>query len=223
MKKTFMFVCIVTLLTACNSADNNKPEGSKDSSAASQPTNKAVAVNLSKSQQKEFDTFFSNFAEANLESFTQKNGISNEELIRFGIMHNYINRKHNFVRVDDNNVKIKKEYIEESAKKYFGKSIQNHKTIEGVAYSNGYYSMPQADGEAFSFAQINKLSDIGGNKFEAEVNVYTAGSGWTGNTHDNPANYAKDAADGPQLSVKVKALVLKDASGKYQLLEYVRL
>lgn len=223
MNKILTIACLALILSACNSANNTATKGANDSTESTTTTPaKAVDVTLNMSQQKELDTFFSNFAEMSLESFTQKAGISNEELIRFSVMHNYINRAHCFVKVDDYNVKIKKEHLEESAKKYFGKSIQSHKSIEGVAYSNGYYTMPRADGEAFSFAQIDKLSDIGDHRFEALVNVYTAGSGWTGNTHDNPANYAKDPEGGPQLSYKVKALILKDSNGKYQLLEYLK-
>ncbi len=224
MKKILLFCTAVCILAACSSTSDNKTsENKEDSTVIEQNPATGNDVKLSTTDKRALDTFFSNFAEVGLGSFTQSDGIKNEEMINFGILHNYINKRKVFVNVDENTVKIKKEYIEESVNKYFGKKSIKHKSIEGVAYSNGYYTMPLADGETFRFAQIAKLVDLGSQKFEAQVNVFSASSGWTGDTHANPSAYATtDIGDAPSVDSKVKAILLKDEKGKYTLLEYVK-
>ena len=224
MKKILLFCTAVCILAACSSTSDNKTsENKKDSTVIEQTPTSGKEVKLNVTEKKALDTFFSNFAEADLGSFTQTDGIKNEEMINFGILHNYINKRKVFVNVDENTIKIKKEYIEESVNKFFGKKSIKHKSIEGVAYSNGYYTMPLADGETFRFAQIAKLVDLGSQKFEAEVNLFSASSGWTGDTHADPSTYAKmDMGDAPSVDSKVKAILLKDEKGKYTLLEYTK-
>jgi hypothetical protein len=210
MKKvTLLLVCaIIVSFLCCN-------PGSK--SNAQTP----MAVTLSLTEQKKLNTFFSNFAEASLESFTQSEGIKDEALISFALTHNYINCHNKFEPQGDYDVKIKKSYLEETVIKYFGKTISNHKSVEGATYNNGYYTIPQSDGEAYTFAQVEKFNDIGDSKFTADVNVYTAFSGWAGDPHAKPASWGKDE-DVPTLSYKVKAIVSKNTNGKYILIEYIK-
>ncbi len=136
-------------------------------------------------------------------------------------MHNYKNRFKNFIKVGQNDVKIKKELVDESTMKYFGITITNPQSIDGISYSKGFYTIPLADGEAYTFSQINQLEDIGDKKFNATASVYTASSGWTGDCHADPKTFEKDP-EGPTLSYKIKAVISKDDKGKYTLLEYVR-
>ena len=209
MKKvTLLLTCaIIAIQFSCNTGSKSNAQTPK-------------AVVLTSTERKALNIFFSNFAEANVKSFTQSNGINDAEMINFGILHNYINSHSKFEPAGEYDVKIKKSFLDETAKKYFGKTIANHKSIEGVAYSNGYYTIPQSDGEAYTFAQIGDLMDIGNSKFTADVNVYTAGSGWTGDAHAKPSTWGK-GEDAPILSYKVKTIVTKNTNGKYILNEYV--
>ena len=68
--------------------------------------------------------------------------------------------------------------------------------------------MPNADGEAYTFSQVERLTDIGGDKYIAYINVYTASSGWTGNQHGSPKSWGS-GEDKPELSGKYKATFKK--------------
>ncbi len=208
-KTTFLLTCtLMVILFSCFLVSKSNAQ-----------TPKVMVLNVT--EQKALNIFFSNFAEANIESFTQSNGIDDAALINFAILHNYINCHSKFEQEGDYDVKIKKSYLEETAKKYFGKAIVNHKSVEGAKYSNGYYIIPQSDGEAYTFAQVEKFYDIGNSKFTADVNVYTAYSGWVGDPHAKPSTWGK-GDDTPSLSFKVKAIVSKNTNGKYVLLEYIK-
>lgn len=203
-----LFCILAAIIFSCNPGTKSDAQNPK-------------VVSLNTTEQNALNTFFSNFAEANIGSFTQTNGISDAELINFAIMHNNINCQNKFEPQGDNDIKIKKSHLDETAKKYFGKTVTNHKSIEGVAYSNGYYTIPRSDGEAYTFAQVDKFYDLGASKYAADVIVYTTGSGWTGDPHSKPSSWAKEE-DVPVLSYKVKAIVLKNTNGKYTLLEYIK-
>lgn len=218
MKKPILVLFAAIFMVACNSTDSKL---SSESSDTDKKVNESTVVKLNIEDKKALNTFFSNFSETDLKSFTLDKGASDEELIRFGIMHNYINKFSNFEKLDEYNVKIKKEFVDETSKKYFGKTILNHKAVEGIKFSKGFYSIPLADGEAYTFSQIDQLFDIGEQKYKAEVTVFTASSGWTGDSHADPATYGKEV-DGPKVAYKVKAVILKNEMGKYTLLEYVR-
>lgn len=211
MKKIkFLILSIaITTIIACNSNNQNA-------------SNKENSENLTTEKQKVLNTFFSNFAEAYLENFKQADGISNDELIRFGIMYNYINNRKRFTQLDEYNVKIKKEFVEETAKYYFDKPVASHKSIEGVGYNEGFYSIPLADGESLTFAQVEKISDLGNSNFSAIVNVYSAGSGWTGDVHANPSAWAKDGDSAPTFMFKVNAIYKQINEKHFVLLEYIK-
>lgn len=55
--------------------------------------------------------------------------------------------------------------------------------IKTIKRWRGYYTVPQASGEAYVFSQIVSLSDRGDGTYAAVVNVFVAGSGFTGNPH----------------------------------------
>lgn len=218
MKKIFLAVSVVVLFAACSS--NTNKEGSVSENSDKTPSNSKI-VNLTVDEKKSLNVFFSNFSEMNLNSFTQANGITNDELIRFGVMYNYKNNFKRFVKVGENDAKIKKEFVDESAMAYFGKKVTTHKSISEISYSAGFYTIALADGESYTFSQINQLEDLGDQKYSAEVTEFNASSGWTGDSHANPSTYEKDP-EGPRVASKIKAVIAKDAKGKYTLLEYVK-
>ncbi len=213
--KLLLACTIIISMFSCNSSTKKTDSENKEIEK-----NEPVKVELNTKEQKDLNLFFSNFAEVNLASFTQEKGIGDAELIRFAVMHNYINNNKRFVSVGENNSEIKKDFIDESAKKYFGKSVSNHQSVDGAEYGNGFYTVPDAGGEAYTFAQVVNFSDLGDADYKAELKVYTAGSGWTGDANADPSKWSQD--DAPALSYKVNAVVTKTENNKYILKEYVR-
>ena len=112
----------------------------------------------SSSELKRMSVFISNFVEAGLNNF-DVNDISDSELIRFGVWHNYINNFKSRIRrcptknCPHGSLIIDSKYVDESVKKYFDMEIRKHKTIgEGYStmYYDGkrYYHFDGADGES---------------------------------------------------------------------------
>ena len=130
---------------------------------------------LSKEEKRNLNIFFSNFSEVSVPTF-KENEISNEELIKFGFIHNLINNRDRVqILQDSQQCKIAKQYIEESVKKYFNKTVQNQSIDQGPTYDNGFYYNNIALGEGRNFSQLNKLYYLGNDYYLAYINVYSEG------------------------------------------------
>jgi len=226
---------IMLIAGSCNK-ESGKPESNQDNKTTTTSNKDSIEtkkentaagkiVTLSADEQKKLNTFFSNFSEAYLEPFTSGN-ITDDELIKFGILHNYNNNFRLFEKAGENELKIKDALISKSIEKYFGKTFSAHKSTKDYKYKNGYYFIPNADGEAYTFSQVTSLSDIGGDRYIAYINVYTASSGWTGNEHDNPKNWGADGGEKPELTSKLKATFTKtngsNGESIYKLIDYIK-
>jgi len=175
-------------------------------------------MNLSTEEVKKLNTFFSNFSEVMLSDF-KRNEIPDNKLISFGVFHNHINNYKKFEKEGEYDIKIKKEYVEESVQKYFNLKITNHQSTDEIIYKNGYYIITNSSGEAYFFSQLVNLYDIGNDEFLADVNIYAAGSGWTGDSHASPQTWDKND-EVPQLYSTMSAIV-KKTNDNYILLEYL--
>lgn len=178
-------------------------------------------VKLDKTLKTKLDTFFSNFSEAYVKPF-EEGEIKDEALIDFAIQHIIINNwntKNNMVEQranDPNNGYIKRSNIDLTTYRYFGKKVKAHK--------EDYYTFPFASGEAYTFSQIDKLQDIGGGFYTADISIYMASSGFTGDSHASLDNWKKnDPSDVPVLQKKMTSKikkVLEDGSERYILISY---
>ncbi len=182
-------------------------------------------VTLSASEQKKLNIFFSNFSEVNLKPFN-RGEISTDELINFGVYHNYINNRKLFEKSSEGKVRISEEYVINSVQKYFGLELEKQESTPEITYKTGNYYIPESSGEAFYFSQVEKVNDIGYDQFIAYINVYSASSGWTGNAHANPKDWDANADDKPQLMEKFKASYLKsmktNGEPAYTLVDYIK-
>ncbi len=185
-------------------------------------------VKLTSAEKKQLNTFFSNFSEVFVEPFA-KDKISDRALIEFSIYHNYKNNEKRFVKGGkEYQVKIKASYIDETAMKFFGKKISKHQSIDdsGIEYKDGWYYTTDASGEEYDFSQIVSLVDNGDSIFTATVNVYSASSGWVGDTHATEKEWRKASADDiPQVTQVMKATLKKiidKGKSRYILVDYVK-
>lgn len=181
-------------------------------------------IQLNQIEWKRLNTFFSNFSEVFLKSF-EKGQINNKDLISFGVLHNKRNNYKLFQRHDFNYLKLDKKYVEASVEKYFGIKSITHESTNDAIYKDGYYIMPDGDGEAFLFSQVTKFIDIGNGYYVAYVNIYVASSGFTGDPHGNFKIWQEDdEGDIPRLIQKMKATIQKvisNGSSRYILVEYL--
>jgi hypothetical protein len=185
----------------------------------------AKEVKLSPNEQKKLNVFFSNFSEVGLKTF-KKGEITTEELINFGVYHNYRNNHKLFDSLGEGKLRLRDEYVVKSVQKFFGITLKEHKQFQDIRYKPGYYYIFESDGEAFTFSQVEKVIDIGKNQFIAYVNVYTANSGWTGDEQANSKEWEKDGDGKPEFSGKYKATYNKnvnsDGEVSYTLIEYIK-
>ncbi len=184
-------------------------------------------VKLKPAEKKLLNTFFSNFSEVFVEPF-EKDEISESALIQFAISHNYRNNYKFFVKGgEEYQVKIKSSYVDDTVNKFFGKKIVKHHSVGEIDYKDGWYYTTDASGEEYSFSQIVTLVDNGISMYTATVNVYSAGSGWTGNVHGTDAEWKKASPDDfPQLSEVMTATLQKiteKGKSRYILIDYLKL
>jgi len=164
------------------------------------PADAASRAELEEEQRNQLDTFFSNFAEARVETFVMNNELPMDTLVDFGVMHNIINRKYDLVDVNEGFWGVKKEAVEAAVYKYFGRSIEAVSSRRHPI-TNDLYLIPKASGEAFTFAQIDEWNSSGDGVWTGTVNVYTASSGFTGDVHMTyPEGSRESQYGGPKLT-----------------------
>jgi len=183
-------------------------------------------VKLKPAEKKLLNTFFSNFSEVLLEPF-EKDEISDAALIQFSVLHNYKNNYKFFVHAgEEYQVKINASHVDDSIDKFFGRKISKHRFIGEINYKDGWYYTTDASGEEYFFSQIVNLFDNGSNMYTATVNVYAAGSGWTGNVHGDEKEWKKSSPDDvPQISEVMKCTLQKvkeKGKSRYILVDYIK-
>lgn len=183
-------------------------------------------VKLSPAEKKLMNTFFSNFSEVLMEPFTRES-ITDMELIQFAVSHNYRNNEKLFTKGgEEYQVKIRARYIDDTVNKFFGRKIIQPQSIEGIDYKDGWYYTTDASGEEYLFSQIVSLHDNGNGIFTAKVNVFQAGSGWTGNVHGDEKEWRKSSPDDVPEVLEVMEATLRKVKEKgksrYILTDYVK-
>ena len=166
------------------------------------------------SERNALDVFFSNFSEAFIKPFTY-NGVSNNELIKFGVMHIRLNRRDLLINYDNTYWSVPAEEVDNAAYKYFGKHILVQSSHEYPLVGNEYLLI-KASGEGVRFMQIKSLTDNGDGSYTALLNEYV------GDSDDMHAEQKEPNVSflGGWKAVIVKA---KDKPGRYNLKEYLKL
>ena len=132
----------------------------------------------SKTEMARMGTFISNFTEADMYDI-DIDTISMEELVNFGIRHNYINNKNSRVkRCPKKNCPygeliIDKKYVAESVKKYFDLKLE-HTSTEEEHYDGKVYHFFAADGVP-TYADVYEVSQRG-NVITMRGELYSAGA-----------------------------------------------
>lgn len=183
---------------------------------------KNIFSSFSQDKQKAINIFFSNFSEAYLESFDNEN-YSKEDLIHFGVLHNYINNE-NRVELSDNYFTLKNTYVTDAIKKYFDLTIQDGETKQ-YEYEHDKYIWPAAAGDPYwNFTQVISFNENDEGTFSAELEIYSAGPDYEGNKKIyEPKSLAWSEQFSPELigtaTAEVKEATINNKQ-TYQLLKY---
>ena len=217
--KLAVLVAVVFTIYSCADKKSDKSNNVKNNeeNIANNEENDSDVVSEKKSVYEEFtklemtndereklNTFFSNFSEVYMDPFDEQT-LSDIKMIDFAVSHNYNNNYKRFESSGDNKAKIKKEFIDESAEKYFGRKITSHQSTEYITYKNGYYYKDEADGGENRFSVIEELFEAGDNYYFAIVDIYYVS--WSGD-------------DEPEFGKKMTAYITKK-NNKYILNEYM--
>ena len=187
------------------------------------PACAASRAELSAAQRDQLDTFFSNFAEAHVDSFVVNNEIPMETFVNFGVQHNLINRHYDLVNINDGYSGVKKEAVEAAVYKYFGRRI-NAVSTDRYKLTNNLYIVPKAGGEAVRFAQVADWNENGDGVWVGIANIYTASSGFAGNIHGTLEQWQKeDPKDVPELIGRYMFTVTRSPSDpdRYVLVDWL--
>ena len=132
--KKFLFVCAVLVLVCLSGS----------------------AFGASKQELKRMSTFLSNFTELSM-YYINVDTIAADELIHFGIWHNYVNNYRSRIEDGTKGRKvIDGEYVAESVKKFFDLKLK-HRSTEEADYDGEYYHFMPADGETRYYAEVKSV------------------------------------------------------------------
>ena len=208
---------------SCTSAGRSNNQGQTNDSLVPEKN-----VQLSDNEKANLNSYFTAFSEIHLPVFTQNN-LPDSVLIQFGVYYNY--RKHfkMFKQIAvGSKASIGEVQVAGTAFHFFGVAIKKHQPSEGIVYSKNNYIIANSDGEAYRFSQIRSLSDAGNGVFNANIEIFSASSGFTGDINASPETWISASAgeDAPISEGKMKAKIRKiEEKGtiRYVLLEYVNI
>ena len=111
---------------------------------------------------------------------------------------------------DGQSVLVPAKAVDDTTIKYFNRKIARH--------AQPSYQVPMADGEAYTFSQIDRLVKQDKDLYKADGAIYVTGSGGTPDPHGTPAQWKKQGEEVAR-SGTFSALIERK-SGRYILLEY---
>jgi hypothetical protein len=142
--------------------------GQNESKPVEQSANE---VNLDLAAKKKLNVFLSNFTEVWLKPYSEGN-ISDQELINFAVMHDYINNLNKFTGGQDGYLYLSKNRVSSTIKRFFGISFTRHRAGD-IEYTNGNYRLMPADGEQRPWAQVTRMIDNGNSNFTVYFEKFT--------------------------------------------------
>jgi hypothetical protein len=205
-------IIFTVIIDSCNNKINSKGED--------------VFSKLSVQEKNKLNDFFSEFSKIYTDTFSQGK-LTDKIKINFAVYYNYRNNFKALEIVNEgNNAAISENIVSKTTEEFFGEKINKNQSVENIAFENNKYIIQQGDGERFLFAQILSLTDKGNDLFDATMQIYAAGSGWSGNPNAAPETWkTSDEIDQlPIPEIKMKAKLKKNSkteTAKYILLEFL--
>jgi hypothetical protein len=163
---------LISCFTSCNQT-SKKPDRNENNLETLQQNNHEVK--LSAGEQKDLDEFFNKIVVCGLPHFT-KDGLSNEDMISFAVICLYNFDINKFEKVDNSkdgiSKKIKRNFVNEICKEFFGKDLKEPKTSESILYKEGCFWIGDSDAPEVS-AKLEKLTENGDGTYLANIGIYS--------------------------------------------------
>ena len=139
----FIVICVILVLAIASAvlffgkkAEDNLEPAIRQVVAERPHEAEGREIRPSKEEWKKLNVFFSNFSEVFLDSFSEGE-VTNDELIRYGISHNYHNNPNLIEKVSSTSGRLAARYVEASVKKYFGIAQVMHHSVGYHEYKDG--------------------------------------------------------------------------------------
>ena len=139
--------------------------------------------NVKPDEIKKMSTFLSNFTEVGFMDLDAQT-IEREDLIRFGIWHNYRNNYKSRItqckvkNCEHGSLVIDGKYVAESIKKYFAIDFKGHGSVmesdPPYYYDGKFYHFGGADGETTYFARVKNVFKDDSGRFKMTGEIYNA-------------------------------------------------
>lgn len=129
---------------------------------------------------KRLSTFLSNFTELGFWDIDSPAEMAREDLVRFGIWHNYMNNHKSRIvpkKSDHGDVSIDGQWVAESVKKYFDLDLQHGSVLESdppYYYDGKFYHFWAADGEAVYHARVGEVYQLADGNLRMTGELYNA-------------------------------------------------
>ncbi|MDR2946300.1 MAG: hypothetical protein LBV79_06110 [Candidatus Adiutrix sp.] len=129
---------------------------------------------------KRMSVFLSNFTELGFWEIESPAAMAREDLVRFGIGHNYINNfKSRIVQKKSQNgdLAVDGKWVAESVKKYFDVGLKHGSVMESdppYYYDGTRYHFYGADGEAIYYARVREAFQLPGGHIKMTGELYNA-------------------------------------------------
>ena len=158
-------IILSIIFVSCKNKSDSTASGKKESIIAENKQDKETKLDVSKDELEKMNIFLSAFTQVYLTNF-DVNTITPEQLIAFGIRHNYLNVVNCFQHPSEDsehgNILLEDKYVTESVKKYFDIDFKAHGTVSeengrGFHYDGKYYIFWAADGAGYPMARIKEV------------------------------------------------------------------
>lgn len=129
---------------------------------------------------KRMSVFLSNFTELGFWEIDSPAAMGRDDLVRFGIMHNYINNYKSRIvpkKSDHGDLTIDGQWAAESVKKYFDLNLKHGSVMESdppYYYDGKLYHFYGADGEAVYYARVKDVYQLVDGNFRMTGELYNA-------------------------------------------------
>lgn len=184
-------------------------------------------VKLDIAQKREFNTFFSIFSQADLQTFA-RGKLTNANAINFAVTNAAYSGKWKESK-KPGVCEIAATHVSTSARYYLGYEVKTHRSVSFANYRNSkYYYL--AGCYLTIFSQIDRLTDNGDGTLTAHVTEYGGMSpGWAGDEHGSMEAWKREATkagtpdDVPRAYKRLQCLIKQVGKGSqvhYVLLEY---
>jgi hypothetical protein len=174
LRLVFCGLSALFLISCCTSCNQTSKKSDRNENNLETLQQNNPEVKLSAGEQKDLDEFFNKIVVCGLPHFT-KDGLSNEDMISFAVICLYNFDRNKFENVEEKDgitKKVKRNFVSEVCREFFGKDMEKPVSYELILYKEGYFWIGDSDAPTVS-AKLETLTDNGDGTYLANIGIYS--------------------------------------------------